>query len=126
MVKLGPYSKEIVLGHVDHRTREGRLLLQMRRALADHLGGERKVNAVQRALIERASWLQLRCATLDERIIDGTFSDYDNKSYLAFANALRRTLVALGVEKADDKPSTLAEAMERARAAREAREQAAP
>jgi hypothetical protein len=59
-------------------------------------------------LIERACMLQLRCATLDRKIIDGSFSDYDSKTYLAFSNSLARTLKALGIEPAAaDKPPTL-------------------
>ena len=66
---LGPYSKEIVLAKPDMRTREGRLLRQMRSELARHLGGN--LTAPQRALVERAAMLQLRCAVLDQRISMG-------------------------------------------------------
>jgi hypothetical protein len=95
MSKLGPYSKEIQLGLVDGRTREGRLLAQMRRVLIEQVGGD--PTPPQRILIERAAYLQLRCAKLDSRLIDGTFTQYDNASYIAFCNALRRALVSLGL-----------------------------
>ena len=42
--------------------------------------------------------LQLRCAALDRRIVDGEFTDYDAKSYLAFTNSLRLILKALGLQ----------------------------
>jgi hypothetical protein len=71
MPKLGPYSKEIRLAKPDMRTREGRLLKQMRTTIAAQLGGE--PTTMQIALIERAAWLQLRCAVLDQRIIDGNY-----------------------------------------------------
>jgi hypothetical protein len=86
MVALGAYSKEIVLARPDMRSREGRLLKQMRRELIRHCGG--RVTPVQRALIERAAMLQLRCAALDRKILDETFSEYDAKTYLAFSNSL--------------------------------------
>jgi hypothetical protein len=70
----------------------------MRRELIRHLGGT--VTPVQRAMIERCAMLQLRCAALDRKILDGTFSEYDSKVYLAFSNSLVRTLKALGIQPA--------------------------
>ena len=109
MPKLGAYSKEIVLARPDRRTKEGRLLKQMRQALIAHLGGESRLSAPALALIERAAMLQLRCAVLDQKVLDGSFSEYDAKTYLAFSNSLRRTLAALGLQPAASKPPTLAQ-----------------
>jgi hypothetical protein len=95
MPKLGAYSKEIRLAKPDGRTREGRLLRQVRNKLTEELGG--KPTWMQAAMIDRAAMLQLRCAALDRRIVDGEFTDYDAKSYLAFTNSLRLILKALGV-----------------------------
>jgi hypothetical protein len=100
MPKLGAYSKEIVLARPDMRSREGRLLKQMREALVAHLGGEARLTAPQRAILERCVMLQLRVAALDQKIVDGTFSEYDSKVYLAFSNSLTRSLTALGLEPA--------------------------
>jgi hypothetical protein len=97
MPKLGAYSKEIILARPDGRSKEGRLLSQMRRALIAHLGGEARLSDPQRAMVERAAMLQLRCAVLDRKILDGTFSEYDSKVYLAFSNSLTRTLARLGL-----------------------------
>lgn len=96
--RFGAYSVEIRLGRVDRRTREGRLLSQMRAVLTAQLGGH--PTPQQTVLIERAAFLQLRVAALDARILDGTFTDYDAKVYLAFSNSLTRTMVALGVAPA--------------------------
>jgi len=110
MPKLGSYSKEIILAKPDMRSREGRLLTQVRRALFDHLGGEAKVTPLQRILVERAAMLQLRCATLDRKILDGSFSEYDAKTFLAFSNSLSRTLAKLGLgASADPGQPTLAD-----------------
>jgi hypothetical protein len=98
MPTYGAYAKDIVLARPDRRTREGRLLRQMREALFAHFGGEEKLSAPQRVLVERAAMLQLRCATLDAKICDGTFSEYDSKVFLAFSNSLTRTMSALGLE----------------------------
>jgi len=106
--KLGAYSKEIVLARPDKRTREARLLKQMRMELTRHLGGQ--LSPPQRVLVERAAMLQLRCAKFDQKILDGTFSEYDSKVFLAFSNSLTRTLKALGLEgRAADKLPTFSE-----------------
>jgi hypothetical protein len=105
MPKLGAYSQEIVLARPDGRSKEARLLQQVRRELLSHIGGN--PSAPQTALIERAAMLQLRVATLDSKILEGTFSEYDAKVYLAFSNSLCRTLAALGLKPAASKAPTL-------------------
>ena len=118
MPKLGAYSKEIVLARPDGRTKEARLLQHARQALIQHLGGEARLSAPQRTLVERAAMLQLRCAVLDGKILDGTFSEYDAKTYLAFSNSLTRTIAALGLEPTATRVPSLAEVMAEATAAR--------
>ena len=103
MPQLGAYSREIVLARPDMRSRAGRLLKQMREELTRHLGGN--LTAPQRALVERAAMLQLRCAVLDQRIVDGSFTDSDGKTYLAFSNSLRRCLEGLGLQPTAGKPA---------------------
>ena len=118
MPKLGAYSKEIVLARPDKRTREARLLKQMRTELTRHLGGQ--LSPPQRVLVERAAILQLRCAKFDQKILDGTFSEYDSKVFLAFSNSLTRTLKALGLEPATaEKSLSPMEALQRYVATRE-------
>jgi hypothetical protein len=96
--KLGAYSREIILAKVYGRSREGRLLTQVRRALAAQCGGKDKLTPAQVLLIDRAAHLQLRCAKLDARLIDNSYTPYDNNVHAAFSNALRRTLEALHLE----------------------------
>lgn len=103
MPKLGVYSKEIVLARPDGRTREARLLKQMRAALVAHLGGEGRLTPPRRALVERAAMLQLRLAILDAKILDGGFTDHDSRAYLAWNNSLARLLGQLGLEPAASK-----------------------
>ncbi len=101
MPKLGAYSNEIRLANPDRRTKEARLLKQMRVELAKHLGGEDKLSATQRILVERAAMLQLRCALLDRKIVEGgKFTHVDNRTYLAWTNSLTRTITALGLQPA--------------------------
>jgi len=51
--------------------------------------------------------LQLRIAALDTRIINGSFTEYDAKTYLAWSNSLTRTLTALGLTPATASAPTL-------------------
>jgi hypothetical protein len=125
MPKYGAYSKEIVLARPDGRTKEARLLHQMRSALFTHLGGEDKLSPPQRVLVERAAMLQLRCAVLDGKVLDATFSEYDAKTYLAFSNSLTRTMEALGLSPTAPAETQLnaiqiGERLEAARRARQA------
>ena len=100
--QLGPHSKVHRLVKVDHRTREGLIVLRLRKELIQHVGGQ--PNAIQRVLIERCCWLQLRLSMLDKKITSGRdFTEIDNNSYIAWHNSLVRTLARLGVEP---KPTT--------------------
>ena len=109
---LGAYSAAIRIAQgIDGRTREGRLLIATRRALTAHLGGEDRLSAPQLALVERCSMLQLRIAALDARILDGSFTEYDAKTYLAFSNSLTRTMVALGLEPASTPQPSLSDVL---------------
>lgn len=99
---IGPYSRPVALAKLDGRTREAALMRRVRAELTAHCGGN--PNAVQRALIERAAILSLRVAQLDAKIVAGeALTLHDSNFALAWNNALRRTLAALGLE-----PSTAA------------------
>jgi len=82
---------------VDARTREGRLLRDARKTLLEHLGGT--ATAVQKSLVERAAWLELRIALLDAKQARGEFSDYDSRVYLAMIGSLRRVYQAIGIAR---------------------------
>src|SRR5262249_49763616 len=99
-----------MLAKLDGRTREAALMRRVRAELTAHVGGEPTVT--QRLLIERAAILSLRVAQLDARILTGELlTQHDNQHGLAWNNALRRTVVALGLYPAVTKAPTLAEAM---------------
>lgn len=110
MTNYGPYSKEIFLARPDGRTKEARLLKKMRHELAQHCGGN--LSVTQRALIERAAMLQLRCAKLDQRLIQGgEFTEHDSRTYLAWSNSLARTLRVLGLQPGQLQQPSLAEVL---------------
>lgn len=78
--------------------------------LIAHVGG--RPNVVQRRLIENAAWLSLKLELLNERMLNGEiFKPRDHNHYLAWANALRRTLVQLGVNESSAPAKTLAEVL---------------
>ncbi len=99
---LGPHSRRHRLGFLDGRTFEARLHRKFRAELIEHIGGS--PNVVQVAIIERACWLQLRCAMLDAKLAEGSFTEHDSRTYLAWSGALGRTLARLGLQPAAAKP----------------------
>ena len=105
--RIGPYSRPPALAALDMRTREGRLLRDTRTELARHLGGT--PSATQRAMIERAAYLTVRCAQLDAKVAAGTLTDHDSRTYLAWAGALTRLLRHLGLQGRAERPPSLAE-----------------
>jgi hypothetical protein len=91
---------------------------RVRAELTAHVGGN--PSAVQRALIERAVILSLRVAQIDAKILSGDgLTLHDSNFALAWNNALRRTLAALGVEPAAARPPSLDELKREALAARD-------
>jgi hypothetical protein len=86
--------------------------------LTAHLGGNPSVT--QRRLIDRAAWLSLHLAQIDQRAVEGKgMSAHDARTYLGWSNTLTRTLAALGLQAPPEAgPKTLQDHIaQRARAA---------
>jgi len=99
MHRIGPYSRPSGLAKLDGRTREARLMRNLRARLVEHVGG--KPSATQAALIDRAVWLSLHVAQLDQRTAEGgAMTEHDARTYLAWSNSFTRTLRELGLEAA--------------------------
>jgi hypothetical protein len=60
--------------------------------------------------IDRASWLALRVEQFDERLAAGTLSERDGRQYLAWSNALTRTLRAIGSMPVAERPGAALDA----------------
>lgn len=99
MTEVGPYSRPHVLAKLDGRRREAKLMETVRNDLTEHIGGN--PTATQKALIDRAAWLQLHVSLMDAKTLDdgGPLSERDSRQYLAWSNALTRILRDLGADK---------------------------
>lgn len=100
--QLGPYSKVLergALGRVNGWSWEGRFLRAYEDMLIKHVGGN--PNAIVRQLITRACRLALYVEIMDKRCLanGGDMTEHDRNYYLAWENALRRTLQAIGVKE---------------------------
>ena len=84
------------IAHVDARTRLGRVAKRFREDLIAHCGGPEVINVVQRELVERCVFLQIKASLLDKKIVDGEFTEYDSKVYCAIVGNLSRALLRLG------------------------------
>ena len=108
MPKIGPYSRPDALSKLDGRTWEAKLLRQVRADLTAQLGGS--PSAAQRALIDQASWLTLHIEQINRNTVGGKpMSEHDSRHYLAWTNALSRTLRHLGLKGVAQKQPTLPE-----------------
>jgi|SRR5579872_1785215 len=105
---LGPNSRRHRLGYLDRRTYEGKVYEEFRRKLVEHVGGSPTIT--QAAIIERASYVYLRCKLMDAKTATDAFTDLDSRQYLASANTLGRLLAQLGLDRpVMDKPPSLAD-----------------
>jgi hypothetical protein len=107
--RVGPYSQHGAVSLIDGRSREAQLMKRVRAELVAHVGGN--PGAVQRQLIERACRLTLQLEFMDERIMHGeALGPAQHNHYLAWSNALTRTLARLGVKPAAAAKPSIAEA----------------
>ena len=104
MQKLGPHSRSTSLARVDTRTREGRLLRDLRAELTAHVGGSPSVT--QRLLIEQALELKLRIELMNQKTAGELPTLHDRNYYISWTHALTRTLAALGLEPAQPRKRT--------------------
>lgn len=82
---------------VDRRTIVGRDASAFRASLVRHVGGA--PSPTQHALIELSVQHRMRLVMMDMRFAEaGEMTEHDSRQYLAWANALARTLVKLGAE----------------------------
>src|SRR5262245_21149595 len=97
--KVGPYSRAHALASVDCRSQIGRYIRDLAAELAAHVGGD--PTPAQRVLIKEAAIKSTRLGMLVDKIFSGAALDHDlaTRVYLAWANALRRDLEALGLSR---------------------------
>src|SRR5262245_20332869 len=93
---------------VDGNSVDARYLREYEKSLLQHVG--RNPSAVERALVTRACRLALFVEKMDQRALAaGMMSEHDSNQYLAWSNALRRTLIALGLKGAPAPRRSLSE-----------------
>jgi hypothetical protein len=105
MHEVGPHSRPSALAKLDGRSREARLMQNVIAELTQQIGG--KPNPSQRAMIERAAWLQLHVSLMDRKLIEegsGALSERDGRQYLAWSNALTRLHRDLNLKAVPQKP----------------------
>ena len=79
---------------------------EVRDELTAHIGG--KPTVTQRMLIDRAATLTLRIRLLDRLTLsDAGLSEKNAREAVCWENALRRTLIALGIKGAADRAPTI-------------------
>ena len=83
-----------------------KLMAEVRDELTAHIGG--KPTVTQRMLVNRAAVLSLRIHLLDRLTLsDAGLSEKNAREAVCWENALRRTLMALGIKGAADRAPSL-------------------
>ena len=103
---------------MDGRTRESRLLRDIRKDLIAHCGGS--PSTTQRVLIDRAAQLTLQVALMDEKQATAGLTERDGTQYLAWTNTLTRLMRQLGLKGIAQRAPTLPEIHAAREAARRA------
>jgi hypothetical protein len=103
LIEPRAYGQRRGIVKCDGRSPEGRILKNARKALLEHIGRAETATGIQKSLIERAAMLELRAAMLDQKVIAGTFTDYDGKTYNAVINSLTRVYKVLGIGRPQPK-----------------------
>ena len=101
-----PYSRPAALAKLDQRTKEARVLREIREELTHHVGNN--PSATQRALIDQAAQLKLRLAVMDRTFAENNkTTGHDTRDYLAWANSYTRLLRQLGIKGTTDRALNL-------------------
>ncbi len=106
--RIGRYSHGNALVRLDFRTREGKFARAIQDELVAHVGGS--PNAAQQLLIRLASIKALRIALMSDHVLSQeSISEKDDRSFLCWANSLRRDLDVLGLTRQASSSPRLAE-----------------
>ena len=108
MRSIHPRSQPTALQKLDQRTKEARLVREIRAALVKYVTGsaDRIPTEVQAALIEQACQIKLRIALMDKRFTTvDQMDDGATRRYLAWSGHYARLLKQLGPGVAAKEPS---------------------
>jgi hypothetical protein len=101
--KIGPFARRLSFGQLDLRTAEGQFANDVRLALTEQLGGN--PTPAQQLLIQSVSLKALRCELLTRRVLcEQNIKSNNDNHLLAWMNAMRRDLQALGLDTAPATP----------------------
>jgi hypothetical protein len=108
----GPYSRALdrgAIGALNGNSRAAKFIRAYEAMMVAHVGGS--PTAVQKQLITRAARLACHLELWDEKTIPqgGALTATGHNNYIAWSNALGRTLARLGVEPAKARGPSLAE-----------------
>ena len=109
--RFGPYCRALQRGSIsnaiDGRSREGRFLRRIEGELFAQLGPSPAF--AQRLMVRRVSRMMLRLEQFDQRLDDGTLTEFDQKIYGALSNHVRLGLRELGLKRRVEKPLSISD-----------------
>ena len=106
--RIGRYSGTKAFTCLDGRTREGKFARAVENELVGHVGGQPSV--AQYLLIRLVAIKALRLALMSDYVLtEHSISEKDDRSFLCWANSLRRDLDVLGLTRRVKSSPRLAE-----------------
>ena len=106
--RVGAYSSNSALTHLDLRTREGKFLQAVHRELTEQVG--EAPTAAEQILIKLATLKVLRVSLMADAIMSSeAIDERRDRQFLAWANSLRRDLDVLGITRRAKSSPRLAE-----------------
>ena len=87
------------LSDLDRRTTAAKAALALRDAITEDLGGEARLSAMERAIVQNVAVLGAALDDIACRYLAGEFESLEMGGYATLANAQRRLLADLGLER---------------------------
>jgi hypothetical protein len=94
-----PKRRLKALSDLDRRTRAGKAAIALRDAIIQDLGGEERLSAMERAIVQNIAVLGAALDDIAARYLAGEYESLEMSQYATLANAQRRLLADLGLER---------------------------
>ncbi len=109
--RVGPYCRKLDRGALGDSIKatspEGRFLLRVEQELLAQIAGSGTTPTfAQTLLVRRIARMMLQLDKLDEKMLSGSWTDHDSRTFGGLSNAVRLALRDLGLKPAEPAPQS--------------------